>query len=69
MDEKIQKVLARAGFGSRRELEEWITAGRVKVNGKVASLGDRITAQDKILVDGKKIGHDRSCGQSNCSTL
>jgi 23S rRNA pseudouridine2605 synthase len=55
MDEKIQKVLARAGFGSRRELEEWITAGRVKVNGKVASLGDRITAQDKILVDGKKL--------------
>ncbi|MES2624345.1 MAG: 23S rRNA pseudouridine(2605) synthase RluB [Pseudomonadota bacterium] len=55
MDEKIQKVLARAGFGSRRELEEWITAGRVKVNGKVATLGDRITATDKILVDGKKL--------------
>ncbi len=55
MDEKIQKVLARAGFGSRRELEEWITAGRVKVNGKVATLGDRIGASDKILVDGKKL--------------
>jgi 23S rRNA pseudouridine2605 synthase len=55
MDEKIQKVLARAGFGSRRELEEWITAGRVKVNGKVATLGDRIKASDKVLVDGKKL--------------
>jgi len=55
MDEKLQKVLARAGFGSRRELEEWITAGRIKVNGKVATLGDRVSAQDKILVDGKKL--------------
>jgi 23S rRNA pseudouridine2605 synthase len=55
MDEKIQKVLARAGFGSRRELEQWITAGRVKVNGKVATLGDRVSASDKILVDGKKL--------------
>jgi 23S rRNA pseudouridine2605 synthase len=55
MDEKLQKVLARAGFGSRRELEEWIAAGRVKVNGKVAKLGDRVTPQDKVLVDGKKL--------------
>jgi len=55
MDEKLQKVLARAGFGSRRELEEWISAGRVKVNGKVATLGDRVTDKDKVLVDGKKL--------------
>lgn len=55
MDEKLQKVLARAGFGSRRELEEWITAGRIKVNGKVATLGDRVSPKDKILVDGKKL--------------
>jgi 23S rRNA pseudouridine2605 synthase len=55
MDEKLQKVLARAGFGSRRELEEWIVEGRVKVNGKVARLGDRVSASDKILVDGKKL--------------
>jgi 23S rRNA pseudouridine2605 synthase len=53
--EKLQKVLARAGMGSRRELEEWISAGRVKINGKLATLGDRVTEQDKILVDGKKI--------------
>src|SRR5690606_38248184 len=53
--EKLQKVLARAGFGSRRELEEWISAGRIKVNGKSAKLGDRVAASDKIIVDGKKV--------------
>ena len=53
--EKLQKVLARAGMGSRRELEEWISAGRVKVNGQIATLGDRVTAADRITVDGKKL--------------
>lgn len=53
--EKLQKVLARAGFGSRREIEEWIAAGRVKVNGKVAVIGERVSEDDKILVDGKKL--------------
>ncbi len=55
MDEKLQKVLARAGFGSRRELEQWISDGRVKINGVVAKLGDRVTSKDKIVVDGKKL--------------
>jgi 23S rRNA pseudouridine2605 synthase len=55
MDEKLQKVLARAGFGSRREMETWIEAGRVSVNGKQASLGDRVGPADKIIVDGKKM--------------
>lgn len=55
MDEKIQKVLARAGFGSRRELEEWIKQGRVKINGNVATIGDRVTKGDALLVDGKKV--------------
>ncbi len=53
--EKLQKVLARAGFGSRREVEEWIAAGRVKVNGRVAVIGERVGDEDKILVDGKKL--------------
>jgi 23S rRNA pseudouridine2605 synthase len=53
--EKLQKVLARAGFGSRRELEEWIAQGRIKVNGELATLGDRVSPSDKILVDGKKV--------------
>jgi len=55
VDEKLQKVLARAGFGSRRTMESWISSGRVKVNGIIASLGDRVSASDKILVDGKKL--------------
>ena len=41
MSEKLQKVLARAGHGSRREIETMIEAGRVSVDGKVAKLGDR----------------------------
>lgn len=52
MSEKLQKVLARAGLGSRRELETWIEAGRISVNGKVATLGDRVGPEDVLRVDG-----------------
>ena len=55
MSEKLQKVLARAGFGSRREIEVWIGKGRVKVNGRIAVIGDRVEDTDKIIVDGKKL--------------
>lgn len=55
MTEKLQKVLARAGFGSRREIETWIAKGRIKVNGKVAIVGERVDDNDKIVVDGKKL--------------
>lgn len=55
MDEKLQKVLARAGFGSRRELEGWIKEGRVKINGEIAKIGDRVKKSDALLVDGKKV--------------
>jgi 23S rRNA pseudouridine2605 synthase len=51
----LQKVLAAAGLGSRREIETWIAAGRVTVNGAVAKLGDRAGAQDVIAVDGKEV--------------
>lgn len=57
--EKLQKVLARAGYGSRRELEEWITAGRVKVNNQVAKLGDRVAETDRISVDGDPVRQTR----------
>lgn len=49
--ERLQKVLAQAGLGSRREMEEWITAGRVTVNGEVAVLGMRVSAGDVIRAD------------------
>ncbi len=52
MSEKLQKVLANAGQGSRREMEKWIEQGRISVNGKVATLGDRVEAVDQIRVDG-----------------
>lgn len=53
--EKLQKVLARTGLGSRREMERWIDAGRVAVNGKVASLGDRVGERDRLTVDGRNL--------------
>jgi 23S rRNA pseudouridine2605 synthase len=56
MEERIQKILARSGFGSRRACEELIAAGRVRVNGQVAVLGDKADAgRDKIQVDGKPL--------------
>ncbi|MGE0081965.1 MAG: 23S rRNA pseudouridine(2605) synthase RluB [Thiohalomonadaceae bacterium] len=59
MNEKLQKVLARAGFASRRELEEWIAAGRISVNGKIATLGDRVGEHDIIRVDGRVVQRAR----------
>lgn len=50
--EKLQKILANHGLASRREIERWIEAGRVSVNGKRSTLGDRATTEDTIRVDG-----------------
>ncbi|HEX9385633.1 MAG TPA: pseudouridine synthase [Anaerolineales bacterium] len=56
MLERLQKILAQAGYGSRRACEDFITAGRVRVNGQIASLGQKAdSAIDKITVDGKPI--------------
>jgi len=56
MSERLQKLLAQAGFGSRRACEEFITAGRVRVNGKVATLGQKADPiSDKITIDGKPL--------------
>ena len=55
MSEKLQKVLAARGLGSRREMERWISAGRVSVNNQVARLGDRVTGEERIQVDGKAL--------------
>ncbi|MGV3344371.1 23S rRNA pseudouridine(2605) synthase RluB [Enterobacteriaceae bacterium LUAb1] len=62
MSEKLQKVLARAGHGSRREIETMIAAGRVSVDGKRATLGDRIEASKllKIRIDGHLVSIDES---------
>jgi 23S rRNA pseudouridine2605 synthase len=55
VDEKLQKVLARRGLGSRRQLEKLIAEGRVKVNGEIAKLGDRVEETDRFQIDGRRI--------------
>ena len=56
MEERLQKIIAAAGLTSRRAAEELIAAGKVRVNGAVASLGDRAdAARDRITVDGKSL--------------
>jgi len=53
--EKLQKVIARTGIASRREAERLIADGKIKVNGKLATIGDRVCESDRIEVDGKRI--------------
>ncbi len=55
MDEKLQKILARHGLGSRRQMEAWIRAGRVQINDRPATIGDRVTSRDRLSVDGKPL--------------
>ena len=57
---RLQKYLADLGFGSRRELEKWIKAGRVSVNGVGAELGQKVGAGDVVRVDGQRIYSSRS---------
>ncbi len=53
--EKLQKVLARAGKGSRREIEAMISSGRVSVDGNTAYLGDRVEGTEQIRIDGHQV--------------
>jgi 23S rRNA pseudouridine2605 synthase len=53
--ERVQKVLARAGLASRREAEAWIRAGRLTINGAVATLGARIAPGDELRLDGRTV--------------
>jgi len=56
MEERIQKILARAGLGSRRSCEDLITAGRVRVNGQAVQLGSKADPEtDIITLDGRKV--------------
>jgi 23S rRNA pseudouridine2605 synthase len=57
--QKLQKLLAQAGLGSRREMEELITAGQATINGKIAHIGDRVGPEDVVRV-GKRVIHSRS---------
>ena len=56
MEERLQKLISASGLTSRRGAEDWITAGRVTVNGQVAALGDKADlAHDQVLVDGRPL--------------
>mgnify|MGYP000193082936 CR=1 FL=1 len=59
MSERIQKVLARAGYGSRRGLETMIQDGKVTVNGNVAELGDQISFGDAVKLEGRMLSPKR----------
>ena len=59
---KLQKSLAQAGLGSRRDMEEWVRAGRVTVNGVAATIGARVGPNDVVRVDGQAIGQSRDRG-------
>jgi 23S rRNA pseudouridine2605 synthase len=55
MSERLHKLLAQHGFGSRRELEKWMLEGRVTLNGRPAQPGDRYSSGDRVSIDGRDI--------------
>ena len=55
MPERIHKVLANAGIGSRRSIERWVAEGRITVDGRVAKLGEQLQGRERVCFDGKPI--------------
>jgi len=55
VDERLHKLLAQHGIGSRRQVEEWIREGRVLVNGRPAEIGQRVGPRDRVVVDGRDV--------------
>src|SRR6202012_3853937 len=53
--ERVQKLLAAAGIGSRREVERWIREGRLQINGEVPALGAKLAPRDRITLDGRVV--------------
>ncbi len=56
MSERLHKVLAQHGIGSRREVERWIAEGRIQINGVIAKAGDRYEPGDRVQLDGREVG-------------
>lgn len=61
--ERIQKVLARGGVGSRREIERWIDEGRLKLNGETVTLGTRLRAGDHLQINGRVVHWEKFAEQ------
>ncbi len=55
MSERLHKLLAQHGLGSRRQVEDWIREGRVLVNGRAAEIGQQVQSGDKVVVDGRDV--------------
>ena len=55
MPERVQKVLAAAGHGSRRQIESWIREGRLAINGRIAALGDRVSGAERFTLDNRPL--------------
>jgi len=55
LEERLHKLLAQHGIGSRRQVEDWIREGRVLVNGKPAEIGQRVGPRDRVVVDGRDV--------------
>ena len=58
MSERIQKILSRAGYGSRREIERWVDAGEITVNGVIATSGQAVKETDKVVLRGQALKLD-----------
>jgi 23S rRNA pseudouridine2605 synthase len=57
--ERLHKVLARAGLGSRRQIESWIEAGRISINGRIARVGDSVHPGEDVRLDGRLVPGER----------
>jgi len=67
--ERLQKVMARAGLGSRRQVERWMKEGKIQVNRKPAILGIRVTSNDEIRLNGEQVHPFTKGGAGNKSRV